>query len=70
MPPAFLEDQPGAVMSLAFGPEPEALHHLHTPYLRCLGVMRERLDEAGLQAQDIARDGALSLRSLHRAFAG
>lgn len=69
LPPAFLEDQLGALMSLAFGAEPEAPRRLRKPYLRCVGVMSERLGEAGLLAEHIARDAALSLRSLHRAFA-
>ncbi|MCY7315238.1 MAG: helix-turn-helix domain-containing protein [Rubrivivax sp.] len=69
LPPTFLEDQLGALMSLAFGTEPETPRRLRKPYLRCVGVMPERLGEAGLLAEHIARDAALSLRSLHRAFA-
>lgn len=69
LPPAFLEDQLGALISLAFGAEPQASRHRRKSYSRCVGVMSERLCEAGLLAQDIARDAAMSLRSLHRAFA-
>jgi AraC family transcriptional regulator, positive regulator of tynA and feaB len=69
LPPALLEDQLGALMSLAFGPPPEVVRHLRKRYQRCVSAMRERLGESGLLAQDIAHDAALSLRSLHRAFA-
>ena len=69
LPPALLEDQLGALMSLAFGANPEAPHRSRLPYTRAVNVMRERLCEAGLLAHDIARDAALSVRSLHRAFA-
>ena len=69
LPPACLEDQLGGLMSLAFVTRHEASRNLRKSYLRCVGVMSERLGESGLLAEYIARDAALSLRSLHRAFA-
>ena len=71
LPAALLEDHLGVLMSLAFDalPQAERSHGLHGPYLRCVATMRGRISDAGLVGQDVARDCALSLRSLHRAFA-
>ncbi len=69
LPPELLEDQLGALMGLAFGATPAPPQKLRRSYMRCLAVMRERLGDAGLVARDVAQQGALSLRSLHRAFA-
>lgn len=54
LPPALLEDQLGALVSLAFGANPEASYRSRMPYARAVNVMRERLCEAGLLAHDIA----------------
>jgi AraC family transcriptional regulator, positive regulator of tynA and feaB len=70
LPPALLQDHLGALLSLACGAVPEAPTGRRGPYTRCVAVMRERLAEAGLSAGHVAQDCALSLRSLHRAFAG
>ena len=54
LPPALLEDQLGALVSLAFSANPEASYRSRMPYARAVNVMRERLCEAGLLAHDIA----------------
>jgi AraC family transcriptional regulator, positive regulator of tynA and feaB len=70
MAPGWLEDQFGALLGAALEPSipgaPEkagqALHR------RAVACMRERLDQPGWRATDLALDLGVSLRSLHRAF--
>ena len=69
LPAALLEDHLGALMRLATGAIPDASRGLRSSHARCLATMRERLSEPGLLASDVALQAALSLRSLHRAFA-
>lgn len=74
-PSMLLQDHLGLLMSLAFKPSATecvnagASNVQRQAYIRCLSLMRERLSDANLVSQDIALAGAVSLRSLHRAFA-
>jgi AraC family transcriptional regulator, positive regulator of tynA and feaB len=75
VPVALLQDHLGLLMNLAFAPLAERRSVAVTPkaqrdaYVRCVSLMRERLSVRDLVAQDVALAGAVSLRSLHRAFA-
>jgi AraC family transcriptional regulator, positive regulator of tynA and feaB len=67
--PGVLTDQLGTLMALACEGAPAPQPALSGAYRRCLSVMRERVSDPNLVAQDVAVQSALSLRSLHRAFA-
>jgi AraC family transcriptional regulator, positive regulator of tynA and feaB len=69
LPPALIEDQLGALMSLACAAQPLEQRSLRSPYQRCVTMMREHLSDSSLVARTVATHCALSLRSLHRAFA-
>lgn len=70
MPPAWVEDQFGALLAAALeppsGPASVATHDLHA---RAVSWMGERLELPGLRAVDLAQHLGVSPRSLHRAFA-
>jgi AraC family transcriptional regulator, positive regulator of tynA and feaB len=69
MPDTLLEEQFGLLLSLASEPI-EATPSASNPLLQnCLSVMRQRFSDSALVAQAVAADCAVSVRSLHRAFA-
>jgi AraC family transcriptional regulator, positive regulator of tynA and feaB len=70
MAPGWLEDQFGALLGAALEPSAseapvKAGHALHR---RAVACMRERLDQPGWRAADLAVELRVSLRTLHRAF--
>ncbi len=75
LPTALLQDHLGLLMNLAFAPSAGRRYGAATPkaqrdaYVRCVSLMRERLSDRELVAQNVALACAVSLRSLHRAFA-
>ena len=75
VPAALLQDHLGLLMNLALAPvgekhavEASAKAH-RDAYVRCAARMRKRLSDPELVAQDVALAAAVSLRTLHRAFA-
>lgn len=70
MAPAGVEEQFGALLAAAQepprGPAGAATQDLHA---RAVAWMRERLEQPGLRAADLAQHLGVSPRSLHRAFA-
>ncbi|MGS5086786.1 helix-turn-helix domain-containing protein [Hydrogenophaga sp. A37] len=71
MAPTWVEDQFGALLAAALEPPPgptcaTTIHDLHA---RAVAWMRERLDQSGWRAADLAQHLGVSPRSLHRAFA-
>ena len=75
VPAALLRDNLGLLVNLVFAPHAVTAPAALTAKARrdanadCLRLMRERLSESGLAGDDVALAGAVSLRSLHRAFA-
>jgi AraC family transcriptional regulator, positive regulator of tynA and feaB len=69
LPKALLSEQLGSLMSLAYGAVPVAQSPLNGAYQRCVKKMHECLEDTNLVASVVAKDCAISLRSLHRAFA-
>jgi AraC-like DNA-binding protein len=70
LPPALLTDQLGVLLSLAVpGADPKPQARDAGIRQRAMDLLRQRLGEPGLVAQDVADTLGLSLRSLHRAFA-
>ena len=75
VPAALLQAHLGLLMNSVFAPHavtaPVALtaKARRDAYADCLCMMRERMSESGLAGHDVALAGAVSLRSLHRAFA-
>ncbi len=70
VPDELIEDQLGALLALASGsPRIDVQQVDHELYGRCLCVMRSRMSRPGLVASEIAQACAVSLRTLHRAFA-
>jgi AraC family transcriptional regulator, positive regulator of tynA and feaB len=69
LPAQLVTDQLGALLALAYGATPADQASLRSAHARCLQTMRQRLSESGLVASEVARSSAVSLRSLHRAFA-
>ena len=70
LPPALITDQLGVLLSLATPGAKDGLD-VRDPGIRqrAMDLLRQRLGEPGLVAQDLAHALGLSLRSLHRAFA-
>lgn len=68
-PAELLSDQLGALMALAMGTVPACTPSQRGPYQRCIKALRERISSTHLVAQEVATHSAVSLRSLHRAFA-
>jgi AraC-like DNA-binding protein len=67
-PSALLADQVGAMLAAAL--EPAAAAASSSPAASAMGeLLRQRLDEPGLSAADLARALGISVRSLHRSFA-
>ena len=69
MPPDGLESHFGALLTAALEPAPPSRAGTGDGlYRRALDCMRERLDQPGWRAGDLAADLGVSLRTLHRAF--
>jgi AraC-like DNA-binding protein len=69
LPDELIEDQLGVLLALA-SPSSFALPRADQAlYERCLSAVRCRMCKPGLVASEIARECAVSLRTLHRTFA-
>ncbi len=69
LPDELVEDQLGVLLSMAAGEQPVASPSSRSVYRRCVAALREHLGHPGVCAADIAAMCAVSLRTLHRAFA-
>lgn len=69
MPCQLIEDQVGLLLALSCGQLGEPATHSRPTVQRCEAYMRQRLCDPDVCAAEVAREGATSLRSLHRAFA-
>lgn len=68
-PPALLSEQIGATLAAALEPacfEPTSA--TRDIFRRATQVVRQRLDQTGLVAGDVAQDLGISVRTLHRSF--
>jgi AraC-like DNA-binding protein len=70
LPARLLEDQLGALMALAIGPEPARTAEGPARRERIRAAVRERHAEPGLTAAQVAAGLHVGERSLHRALAG
>lgn len=71
LPASLLEDQLGALLSLACGPQALRQALASTALAdRVRAVLRQRLAEPGLTATDVATCLGCSVRSIHRAMSG
>lgn len=73
MPAQTLSDHLGAVLAAALEPQmaagqPARANAAHALYARLCSLLRQQLDQTGLQASDLARQAGVSPRTLHRAF--
>jgi len=68
-PDELIEDQLGALLALAAGIEFPSLREKDAMFSSCVEVIRSRLTIPGLVASEVARECAISLRTLHRIFA-
>lgn len=68
-PPTLLSEQIGATLAAAL--EPACSQPISTTQdlvRRATGILRQRLDQPGLVAGDVAQDLGVSVRTLHRVF--